>query len=188
MNQAQCVDYDLRIDDLVAYSLHWMRGDRASRQIRLMTRIVLPLALASLGIAGIYFSTQAGEHVDDFWWVYLAFLVVYTLYSLLLYDSVSKRRLKAMYATGRNSALLGATRMELRSDALWRRTALTEGWVKWAGVEAIENTSDHLFIVIGVGAAYMVPRRAFIDQAAFEAFTVEARKLWQAARTLPSTP
>ena len=95
MIQVPCVDYDLRIDDLVAYNLHWMRSHHATRQIRLMTRIVLPLALAVLGLAGIYFSTHAGEHVDDFWWFYLAFIVVYTLYAWLLYDAVSKRRLKA---------------------------------------------------------------------------------------------
>ncbi len=178
MPETLAVEYDYGVDDYVAYSLHFMRTNPRYRRQRFLSRVAMPIALTAIGLLMLYVS-NAESYVPL---VYFLMVAAYTAYVWLWYYQVSKRNLAAMVSAGRNRALFGRTRIELRPDSLWRSSPMSEGWVRWQGIESVERTADHVFIAIGVSAAYVVPRRAFADGAAFEAFIARATELWRAAQ------
>lgn len=179
MTEILAVEYEYGVDDYVAYSLHFMRTNPKYRRQRLLSRVVLPVALTVIGILMLLFS----QRVSSIALVYFLMVAAYTAYVWLWYYQVSKRNLVAMVSAGRNRAMFGHTRIELRPDALWRSSPMSEGWVQWQGIESVERTVEHVFIAIGVSAAYVVPRRAFVNDTAFEAFIARATELWRAAQT-----
>ena len=177
---AQSIDHELTIDDLVAYNLYFIKNVPAQRRVRLLAKYVMPASLAVLCLAGMLYSRRRNGEVNELLWFCAAVVVVYTAYVWLWYDAISRRRLRAMYAAGRNTGLIGPMTVQLRPDSLWRQTSVSEGWVKWKAVTDIQSDGEYLFISLGVGSAYIIPRRAFADQTAFDSFAGEARRLWQA--------
>ena len=184
MSEVVAVDYDFTNEESVAYTLHLMRTRRIYRRQRILTCFLLPTALALLGIAWTSF-TYNYLRPPSIWpsVFYFAFVVVYTLYVWLWYEATSRRRLTKMFAQGRNRALLGPLRLELRNDVIWRSSEMSEGWVRWEGVESVETDRDHAYIAVSSNSAFVVPRRAFADAAAFDAFVARATELWRSAQT-----
>jgi hypothetical protein len=72
-------------------------------------------------------------------------------------------------------SLVGARRVEL-TDICVRQTApLHDARTLWAGVLSVDETATHVFLMTDRLAGYIVPRRAFGDAAAYEAFVAFAR-------------
>ncbi len=153
------------------------------RRQRMLSSVFMPAALLAIGIAWMVLSYGKGPIVNLWpFGIYFAAVIAYTLYVWLWYEAVSRRRLIAMLSTGRNRALFGPTRIELRDDVLWRSSPMSEGWVRWAGIESVEYDADHAYIAIGSSAAYVVPRHAFADQASYDRFVGRAAELWRRAQ------
>lgn len=179
MSEVLAVAYDYGVDDYVAYSLHFMRTNPTYRRQRFLSRVAMPIALTAIGLPMISVAGIAGYATL----IYFLMVAAYTAYVWLWYYQVSRRNLAAMVSAGRNRALFGHTKIELRPDALWRSSPMSEGWVRWQGIESVERNTEYVFIAIGVSAAYVIPRRAFANDAAFDAFTTRATELWRAAQT-----
>ncbi len=183
MSEILAIDYDYGAEDYAAYSIHLMRTRSVYRRQRFLSRIAMPIAFTTLGIVWIVIArhNDPGTELWPFSF-YFAAIALYTLYVWLWYQAISKRRLVKILSMGRNRALFGPTRIELRDDVFWRTSPMSEGWVRWAGIESVEHDADHAYIAIGSSAAYVVPRRAFADQAGYECFIARATALWRNAQ------
>jgi hypothetical protein len=74
-----------------------------------------------------------------------------------------------------DGSLVGARRIELTDDHVRQVAPLHEATTSWAGVLAVEETAGHIFLMTDRLAGYIVPRRAFRDDAGREAFVAFAR-------------
>lgn len=54
--------------------------------------------------------------------------------------------------------------------------------LRWSSVPRIERQPDRLFVFNGPRTAFMVPRRVFADDAAFETFAATVEQYWKKGR------
>jgi hypothetical protein len=83
---------------------------------------------------------------------------------------------------GRNRGVLGHHHLSLTEEGLREITDVGESFKQWSGIEKVDAIADHILIFTQVTAAHVVPRRAFSDAHAAEAFLAEARRLWDSAK------
>lgn len=63
----------------------------------------------------------------------------------------------------------GPHRLKAAADALHDEGALVRSAVSWQVVRAIEETPDHLFVLLGGAQAFLVPKHG-LDEGAVRAF------------------
>lgn len=54
--------------------------------------------------------------------------------------------------------------------------------VEWLGIERVQKTGDFVFLYVTAISAFIIPKRAFSDEAAFERFYEKCLEYWHAAQ------
>jgi hypothetical protein len=75
----------------------------------------------------------------------------------------------------RAGSLVGRRRVELSEDGVRQLAELHDAKTRWAGVLSIDETPSHIFLMTDKLAGYIIPRRAFTDDAQRRAFVEFAR-------------
>ncbi len=65
----------------------------------------------------------------------------------------------------------------LADEALIEVTAVNEGRHLWSGVHSVINAASHIYIFVAANAAHIIPKRAFANPAASDAFFRRAAQL-----------
>lgn len=76
---------------------------------------------------------------------------------------------------------IGKHKVVLSDAGLVESTAVNESSTTWQGLDRIEQNTDYLFVYVGPIQAIIIPKRAFKDAAATEAFVEFIRTKKQAA-------
>jgi len=183
MSEILAVEYDYGAEEVAAYSLHYWQTSSVYQRQRFLARIGMPAVMTALGLIWVWISKH-NDPDTELWTFsfYFGVIALYTLYTWLWYQAVSRTRLTKILSQDPARGLFGPTRLELRNDVLWRASTMSEEWVKWAGIESIQHDAHHIYFVIGSGTAIIVPRRAFTDQAGYEHFVARATELWRRAQ------
>lgn len=108
---------------------------------------------------------------------------------LLFMCVVGRRRqvsatVKNMLATGENILLLSWRKVLVNNDFIEEKSEFSKYEVSWSGVERVEKVKDYVFIYISSMSAFLIPKRAFADEAAFERFYQTCLEYWNAAKGL----
>lgn len=171
------VAYELDVDDLVELTLHNQKRSPTIRRQQVV-------AVALLAVPASLLIGSAAMGGFDGIALVVTFCAVF-VFSFLLTRATSKRvnrrLVRKVYLEGSNRALLGARRLRLAPEGLQYSSSLIETAAKWAAVERIETTDEYAFLYIAAVQAYIVPRRAFGDEAHFKAFVELARRFRQQA-------
>ena len=86
-----------------------------------------------------------------------------------------------LVGAGSKQGVLGQHHYQLTADGLHERTAVNEGLLKWAGVEAVGKARSFIYIRTTGHLFHIFPRKAFADKPAYDAFWLSAHGHWQAA-------
>lgn len=168
------LEYDVVLDDIHAFNLHYARTAEVSVRSRRLARIALTFVLAAL-LATLGLWSRAPL---PFW--LLGLLILFGWYSMFpaRFDQMLRRQTERMYAENPQGGLLGRHRLTLEPEWLVERTPLRESRTHWRAVGRVVSTDTHAFVYVTSFTAVIVPRRAFSTDEAFRAFlaTVEARK------------
>jgi hypothetical protein len=78
--------------------------------------------------------------------------------------------------------LLGPQRIAITPEAVLVESRFASGRTVWRGVHQVGATATHVFIFMSTKTAFVVPRRAFVDEDSFEEFIETARHYWRNAR------
>lgn len=135
----------------------------------------LVLVLAA-GLAGSLLSGMLGVRVDPW-----SALIVGVLVPVIWWPLSRLYRLAA--SPGERGSLVGPRTISLSADGVRQLAPLHEGFTTWAGVLEVAQTGRYLFLMTDTLAGYVVPRRAFADDAAWLTFGAAARQRVEAART-----
>jgi hypothetical protein len=140
----------------------------------------LVLVLAAI-LAGGVLSGAVGVRVDP-----ASALVVALLVPAIWWPLSRLYRLAA--SPGERGSLVGPRTIALSEDGVRQLAPLHQGFTTWEGVLEVAQTGAYLFLMTDTLAGYVVPRRAFADDAAWRAFAQCARTRLEAARRPQQAP
>ena len=75
--------------------------------------------------------------------------------------------------------LHGPIQFALTHEGLRFRSRQMEGVAFWQSIKSVKNKGGRLYLFISARVAFIIPRRAFDSEAAFDAFVAEAQERWQ---------
>ena len=162
--------YEVTLDDIHAFNLHYARtaphARRSRRSVRLALTLLLATLLCSLGVlskAPLPF-WLLGTLILAGWWAVFPSRV----------EQMTRRHTERMYAEGQNAGVLGPHRLTLDPEWLCERTDVREVRTHWRAVEQVVEDAQHLYLYVTAFSAVIVPKRAFGSEA-------EARELAKTA-------
>jgi predicted tellurium resistance membrane protein TerC len=165
------LDYELGIDDLVAFARYHHAHSPWLRQRQRVLRYGISLAMLGV-IAAVAFLLEAPPGL---WAVGVAITVAYALLFPARYDLGLRQNVLRMQGEGKNQDVLGPHRVELGGEAISEITPLREVRTRWPAVERVVETGDHVFVYVTGATALVIPRRAFADREAVVEFVERAR-------------
>jgi hypothetical protein len=78
--------------------------------------------------------------------------------------------------------LHGPIQFALAQEGLSFRSRQMEGVAFWQSIKSVKNRGGRLYLFISARVAFIIPRRAFGTEAAFDAFVAEAQERWQTSQ------
>ena len=93
-----------------------------------------------------------------------------------------RRRVMSTVVYDKNSCALGSKLVTLDDSGVRQTDALNTGSTRWEGVVGVEETADHIFLMIDRFAGYIVPKRSFFTAAEASQFVRFAREHLRPAR------
>lgn len=177
------VDYENKLADAIAFSLYHHSQSRFGKRQVLIVR--LTMLFTALVIAGVFL--MDGRPIRHHM-VFLGMLFGFFVLVWFLYPVVYRRRLQSavtqMYSEGRNRAFDEPRRITLSSEFLTYATPLSQSVTRWAAIERVATTDEHIFIYLSSVAAITVPRSAFSSPEDFAAFASRAQQLMDQAASV----
>jgi hypothetical protein len=165
------IEYELRLDDLVAFNVFHNRTSLAARRQYLLGLWTFPVMWTMLCVIIWRLADhERGEPLQTF----LALLPLFCggPLHLLLYPWRYRRKLrrivKGMVAEGHNRGILGRRSLLLGPEGIVERTEQRTATYQWSGIERHVLYEVHLFIYTSALDAIVVPKRAFASQGDFE--------------------
>ncbi len=170
------------MEDLHAFNLHHARTSALARRSRAQVRWALTLLLAALLV-----TLGLSIHAPLAFWL-LGTLILGGWFSLFPHrlEQVLRRHTEKMFASGKNTGFLGAHQVLLEEEWLVEETHWRQVRTHWRAVESVLMTPAHLFLFLSSFSAVIIPRAAFPDLAAAEAFLRLCEQRRQLALTLAS--
>jgi hypothetical protein len=180
------VEFALTPEDVVAFHRYVAApaGGAKPRPVKvsLVTILLLILVAISLTLNADRVLRGASTFLGGF---FLGGIVVTACIFLLARRYTPERFARRIVAEGGNSRMLEPQRITIDPQAVTQVTRDSSGSVLWCAVEKVAATDTHAFLFQTTQSAYVVPRHAFADQEAFDAFVAAARNYFDAARSAP---
>jgi YcxB-like protein len=164
------VEYELTPEDL--YAFQWRAVFDSPRMKPTRRRVYLYWFLALLIIALVPAIGADGFVISraNFGFLLIAFPIVAAAQWFLERRLMRKAILRLMNDEKPGRGQLGRHRLALTDTGVVESTAVNESRTSWAGVDRVEQNADYIFIYISPAAAHVIPKRAFPDPQAAEAF------------------
>lgn len=171
--------YTLSLDDLVALNMYYSkRSPHMKRTLALTYLLTVGFCFFALLLVVAYLRTQR-------WFLALfntllyAFLVQYVLFG-------RKKRIRRLYAEGKNKGLIGPHELEITEQDLVERTQVGERHTQWSAIDGVSTTPGHTFIFLSALEAHVIPRTTILD-GNYEDFVNEVKKRTTVATASPSS-
>jgi hypothetical protein len=156
------VQYQLTIDDLVAFNLHHTRTSQASR--RRIRRSQVYGVITVLIVVLLWPRWGLGLRA--------AFFVGYSLFLLFgfpaYYRWSVRRNAKKLYSGGGDKGALGNHIVSIDEGGVTEVSDVGDSRTTWGGIEKVEEDEAYIFVYTGSVQAHVIPKRAFLsdDEAA----------------------
>jgi YcxB-like protein len=158
------IESNYTLGDMYAVTLQTWRRPAARILILIGALVVIFLAIPVL-----FDGVSLQESIDWFPWLFYAGLTAFLL--LFVFGACPL----IAYYRSKCQEELGPNRFEFLDEGLRVQGPKAQSLVYWSAVKRVTATKNRLFIFIGPALAFIVPSRAFRDQAAFEAAFAEAK-------------
>lgn len=163
------IQYELTREDL--YAFQWRAAYTSPRARRLRWKpylywfiaLLLFSLMPSIGADGFSLSV-------DFSILLVGFPIVALATWYLTRRGVRGVILQMLKDEKTEKGQLGEHRVVLEDSRVVESTAVNETSTAWAGIDRIEQDSDYIFIYTSPNQAHIIPKRAFNDVTAAEAF------------------
>jgi hypothetical protein len=165
------LEYEIALDDVVAFNLYHFDHSRVARRNRNLARYGVPVFLGLL-VAAIDFPPSPVPIVA---WILGA--VLFVIIWPWIERRITRRYVTRFFLEGQNKAMFGKHTLKVLPDSIVETSEHGETSVSWDAVEKIVKTDDMIYIYGSAVAAFLVPRRAFQTEEAFNEFLETVEKL-----------
>jgi hypothetical protein len=161
------IRYTLTAHDIAAMRLHMRMGTPGYRRLlRLLLVIVGVVVIAeSLVIIDDISHVNIMKAVAFGVAVVIVAIFMDRIFALKPFSAVLKGSatlaVRRALEGGGNRALLGQQRMTIGEAGIEIENDMMHTTISWRGVEKVERTGEHIFIILGSLSAYVIPKRAF---------------------------
>jgi hypothetical protein len=181
------VECDVNIDDITAWNYYYLQNNAQSkRNLKLIRFVFMPImaVLFILGVVLLLMDILMPHGEMSATNVVLILIggggfLVYLFYLNNIRDNLRKT-INKMYSQGKND-VVGPQKYSISSEGVRDTNELSEGIVKWEAVENVVQTGNHLFITIRPNKSFIIPKRAFSDDASFNQFVQDVRTIFEAS-------
>jgi len=163
-------------EDLIAFNEHHLANSPFVRRRKLTN--LLTVGLLPLAIGAVLFAFSLDPGPFDWWTFPIASILLFLLYPAL-YRRSSRRALDKMLSEGVPTT--GERHVRVNPVEISVSSELRSSTVRWKGVQKITREAGHAFVYVGPVEAFIVPRRAFASDAAFEEGVREIEGFMRAA-------
>jgi hypothetical protein len=169
------VEYDLTADDIIAFNRYAAKGSVSARTY------LCVVGLTSAAGLFVVVVVVARRVIDGVWMIDLpgygvGIVALWVLFFMLLrWRSLERKHALRAAENGK------LQKFTLRPEGIEHLSPLGAGITTWAAVKKIKATEDYLFIHISDISAFVVPKRAFQDEVAFQSFVTTAQSMHQKA-------
>ncbi len=167
--------YKLSIDDFVAF---WEYMYATSPTIRRQLRVLQAIGVIFLIVASCAWFADFSAR-DAIAAQFTA--VVFTIFVTILHKRTFIKSNRKILAEGENKSLLSEQSMTLSDDGIVAASSVSDGTVKWAGIERLVTTESHTFIFVAAINAIVISRDAIID-GDYDSFVAELQSRYKLAR------
>lgn len=148
------IEYELRDQDLLAFSDHQIRQTKALKKRRQRHQSTIPALLVAISLFLLFYYQDA---------VAAAYVGVIALAWGILVPAylrwTTRKQLLAMYSDEDKRRILGRYRLSVAKDVLVeKKLDGEESRIPWSEILRIELTDKYAFIFVAIDAALIVPR------------------------------
>ncbi|HDY88987.1 MAG TPA: YcxB family protein [bacterium] len=164
------IEYELTESDIEEFNVQHHRLSASSKKRRLVTKWVIPLFYA---IIGVYFVKNY-----KFIWSVVIFVVAImwlAFYERYYYIRIRKNTHKLLLE-GSNAGMLGKQSLILTEESIKIRDANGESEYKGPFIKRIVKNSKYLYLYISSIMAVIIPKNAFSSEAELEEFKERIKK------------
>ncbi|RAP59957.1 hypothetical protein A6B37_24785 [Achromobacter sp. HZ01] len=189
------MDVDLTADDYADFAVYvYKRPELRRRRYRSHLRFAILMIVALL--AYLVWQTWDGKGPD---WarilpvyfeglaVGLGILAVLALAYEYVLPALVRKNTRRMLARQPDELFLGRHRLEFGPDGVSDFTAAASGRMAWSDVRRVEETPDHLYVILGTLQGVIIPKRGQ-DAATLEAVRAQLRAHVADTQLMPSAP
>jgi hypothetical protein len=176
---------ELKVDDAIAWNYYYLENSPQWKKNWKLIRFVFMPVMAICFILGIIYlisGINKGHELSIMLGGGIGFIIgaggfLYYLY----YPGILRRKIRktAQKAYSYKNTFVGNHKFTISMDGVRDNDEAT---VKWAAVENIEQTDKHVFILVHSKKAFIIPKRAFPDEAAVKLFVQDVTAIYQAAQ------
>jgi hypothetical protein len=177
------IEFALDLEDYLAWNWHKVNSiPRLVRQFRTIW-VVIPLLCF---IADVFVVRQlwGGDLVElvMFSSILPVIGIAYAIMYPSRYRNAVRKNAVSLYSQSTNRALHGHRRMEISPAGIYLTGEFFESLLRWPLIVRIDVSEQYAFFDTGGLGGIIVPRAAFTQDAAFQAFIAAARRYQQAAQ------
>jgi hypothetical protein len=165
------VSVDLTSEDWVAFYKRVILRQHVRLRILVFAVVIL---LMPLFVCGGFYFTDPYTRAFFYDWLRPLMGAMYVLAGVYLMTIWQAPRVAARSMQG-HPGQHGRRRYFVEPDAFRIENEFFETRIRWVGVTAVEEEGDHIIVHTGPQLGYVVPRRAFADEAARARFVDAAR-------------
>jgi hypothetical protein len=160
------VSYEITKEDILNFNKYAMLNVPTFRRTFITNLVMLPLIILATGIILKF-------NIVNLILGVIGTTVVY--YFLVMF--LVKRKVMKMNA--QKSGLLGSHTMEINPDGIKVKNANNEGFTSWKKIQNVVSAKNYIYFFITDQFAYIVPKRAFGEEANAQEFFKQAEGFWR---------
>jgi hypothetical protein len=177
------LEYDVFVEDMVALGAYHAEHTPSERRRRYLAQGVILITFVVLTISSL--SSVISGRIEVDWTpatAVISFLPLLcpTVLLLLVFTPFVRRwgirrAVHRTFGQADNGVPVGRHRLSLDQSGIALATQAAEMHVLWADIARVDATETHVFVMDDNGQALVVPRHAFADQDAFQAFVAAVK-------------
>jgi hypothetical protein len=176
---------DLNVDDAIAWNNYYLENSAQWKKNWKLIRFVFMPVMAicfTAGVIYLFMSINKGLVLSTMIASAIGIIIgIGGFLYYLFYPDILRRRIRktAKIAYSHKNNFIGNHKYTVSAEGIRDND---EAIVKWTAVEDIVQTDTHVFVLVHPQKAIIIPKRAFLDDAAINRFMQEAKTIFQTAQ------
>jgi hypothetical protein len=182
MGNIKNIDYEINLDDIKAYlTLNYDDNPKIKQSRKRMFRLILPMGILVIILAVTnYFMDKESPLFAVIIGIIGIFCVLLSLFLIKIVRGAVVLLPLIVFRQRPNKAA-GNHKLTISADAVNDISEVGESTTNWKGISWFNSNNKYLFLSVHGGDFYIIPRRAFPDDASFMQFIDTAQEYYRAA-------